>query len=331
MHITLELISSCAAQIKKRRQETSGEFLKRLTHLHLNGKHISKISSLDDCVNLEVLYLYDNEITQIENISTLNKLSHLYLQDNYIAKISNLDSLSTLQKLSLDHNCISIVEGVSKLVNLTDLYVSAQKRTFSESPTSSFVATSSLVSTTSPSSSPIISPTSPDQQQLQFDSLSLTTLARSLNSLHCASNNMSDLQDISKISNLTYLDLSQNNIADFEALANLFAGCKRLQKLVLKGNPISKKREYRETVITMSSPALGLLDDKEITANERVFLEKKAARKIIPTEPATPQQNISRHGSPSTSSRNESRASSSGNPKRLDSSVPKLHGSSFGK
>lgn len=298
MLITLDLIKTCAAQVKKRRQETLEEFLKRLTHLHLNGKHISKISALEECVNLEVLYLYDNEITQIENLSTLSKLSHLYLQDNSISKISNLDHLSTLQKLSLDRNCISTVEGLSTLVHLEELYVSAQ-RPFSTSPLSA-------------------------EQQLLFDSFSLTTLSRSLTSLHCASNNISDLHDISKLSNLTYLDLSQNNISDFEALANLFSGCRRLQKLMLKGNPISKKREYRETIIIMSSSVLGLLDDKEITSNERIFLEKKAARKSIPTESALP------HGSP-TISRNESRVSSSSNPKRADTSVPKLHGSAIGK
>jgi Leucine-rich repeat (LRR) protein len=145
---------------------------------------------------------------------------------------------------------------------------------------------------------------------------------------------MSDLQDISKLSNLTYLDLSQNNISDFEALACLFSGCRRLQKLMLKGNPISKKREYKDTIIIMSSPSLVLLDDKEITSNERIFLEKKVSRKSVPTEkeltamrppPLGSSPYGSPHGSPSLSRVNSSSI------KRVDASVPKLHGSAIGK
>ena len=44
----------------------------------------------------------------------------------------------------------------------------------------------------------------------------------------------------------------------------------KLKKLMLKGNPVCKKREYKDLVIVTSSPALVALDDKEITSNERV-------------------------------------------------------------
>lgn len=57
-------------------------------------------------MNLEVLYLYDNEIKSIENLNALTKITHLYLQDNQITVISNLSHLSCLQKLSLDRNYI---------------------------------------------------------------------------------------------------------------------------------------------------------------------------------------------------------------------------------
>lgn len=126
MLITIELIKSGSSHTKHRKQETVQEFLKRLTHLHLNSKHISKIacflsefllflvinsllhfqSALDECVNLEVLYLYDNELKLIENLGPLSKLTHLYLQDNQISAISNIGHLTKLEKLSLDRNHI---------------------------------------------------------------------------------------------------------------------------------------------------------------------------------------------------------------------------------
>lgn len=51
------------------------------------------------CRNLRVLYLYDNQISQIQNLGFASHLTHLYLQNNCISCIENLSSLKNLEKL----------------------------------------------------------------------------------------------------------------------------------------------------------------------------------------------------------------------------------------
>lgn len=51
------------------------------------------------CKNLRVLYLYDNQISQIQNLDFASNITHLYLQNNFITCIENLSSLKNLEKL----------------------------------------------------------------------------------------------------------------------------------------------------------------------------------------------------------------------------------------
>lgn len=51
------------------------------------------------CKNLRVLYLYDNQIRQIQNLDFASNVTHLYLQNNCIAAMENLSSLKNLEKL----------------------------------------------------------------------------------------------------------------------------------------------------------------------------------------------------------------------------------------
>lgn len=51
------------------------------------------------CKNLRVLYLYDNHISQIQNLDFASNITHLYLQNNCITCIENLSSLKNLEKL----------------------------------------------------------------------------------------------------------------------------------------------------------------------------------------------------------------------------------------
>lgn len=56
-------------------------------------------TNLEVCKNLTVLYLYDNKIRSIKNLSSMANLTHLYLQTNHISRITGLNGLSRLQKL----------------------------------------------------------------------------------------------------------------------------------------------------------------------------------------------------------------------------------------
>lgn len=51
------------------------------------------------CRNLVVLYLYDNCLTDVPCLNHNCNLTHLYLQNNLISKIENLSALTKLSKL----------------------------------------------------------------------------------------------------------------------------------------------------------------------------------------------------------------------------------------
>lgn len=133
--MSIELLSKCTGQAKRKRDESLEQFLRRITHLYCSEKAIETIVSqlctnaayidvycaingvvlialtlfvflffflqegLSVCRNLTVLYLYDNRISCIENLSTCTSLTHLYLQNNNISSIRNLAPLYRLSKL----------------------------------------------------------------------------------------------------------------------------------------------------------------------------------------------------------------------------------------
>jgi Leucine-rich repeat (LRR) protein len=65
------------------------------------------------CKKLEVLYLFENRISQISEVMlNFKKLTRLYMYDNCITKIENFENLVNLQKLYLEKNMIRRLEGL---------------------------------------------------------------------------------------------------------------------------------------------------------------------------------------------------------------------------
>merc|ERR1711959_459601 len=101
--------------VKQRRSktETDSELLSGVTHLHCAGKRIGSTSGLEQTRRVQVLYLNDNYIPRIENMSFLkNTLSHLYLQNNQIVELQGLEELTNLTKLYLDNNRLTHIGGL---------------------------------------------------------------------------------------------------------------------------------------------------------------------------------------------------------------------------
>jgi Leucine-rich repeat (LRR) protein len=90
-------------------------------YLHFQGFH--KIQSLDNFINLKVLYLENNCLNKIENLHNLKNLTCLYLQNNYIRDIENLDNNTNLVILNLSNNKIKEIKNLEKLVKLENLYI----------------------------------------------------------------------------------------------------------------------------------------------------------------------------------------------------------------
>ena len=84
----------------------------------LDGNQITDIAALAGLTNLRVLYIGHNQITDISALAGLTKLTHLYLWNNQITDISALASLTNLTELRLSFNQITDVSALAGLTNL---------------------------------------------------------------------------------------------------------------------------------------------------------------------------------------------------------------------
>ncbi|KAM7074903.1 protein phosphatase 1 regulatory subunit 42 isoform 1-T2 [Molossus nigricans] len=250
VRLTLDLIAK-NSNLKPRKEETTLQYLKKITHINFSGKNIDAIEDLSLCKNLSVLYLYDNRISQITNLNFATNLTHLYLQNNCISCIENLRSLKNLEKLYLGSNYIAVIEGLEGLEKLRELHVENQRLPLGE--------------------------------KLLFDPRTLPSLAKSLSILNISNNNIDDIRDLEILENLNQLIAVDNQLLHVKDLEFLLSKLIKLWKMDLKGNPVCLKPKYRDRLILVSK-SLDCLDGKEIKNMERQFLinwkASKDAKKI---------------------------------------------------
>ncbi|XP_007527160.2 protein phosphatase 1 regulatory subunit 42 [Erinaceus europaeus] len=256
VRLTLHLIAKNSSQ-KLRKEETTSQYLKKITHINFSDKNIDGIEDISLCKNLSVLYLYDNHISQITNLNCATNLTHLYLQNNCISCIENLRSLKKLEKLYLGGNDIAVIEGLEGLEELRELHVESQRLPLGE--------------------------------KLLFDPRTLHSLAKSLSILNISNNNIDDIRDLETLKNLNQLIAVDNQLQHVKDLEFLLDKLMKLGKMNLHGNPVCLKPKYRDRLILVSK-SLEFLDGKEIKSMERQFLmnwkaskdAKKISKKRIP-------------------------------------------------
>ncbi|KAG2434875.1 hypothetical protein HYH02_012075 [Chlamydomonas schloesseri] len=225
------------------------KWLASQSHLHLNGCHIGRITNLRSLQTLEVLYLYDNQISLIENVAPLRRLTHLYLTNNNIREISGLAGLPNLQKLYIEKNCLTTVSGLEQCPSLEELHVSQQRL--------------------------------PPGTPLAFAPACMAALSVSLRVLTAGQCNISSASvgQLRGLSRLRRLDLSHNGLDAFEALDPVVQPCGLLGSLDLRGNPICKQSKYRDTIILMND-SVTTLDDEPVQAQHREFLLRLHIRRM---------------------------------------------------
>ena len=121
-----------------------------------------------------------------------------------------------------------------------------------------------------------------------FNDISEISKCINLESVSFSSNQITSLKYFKDMKNLEELSLANNNISDINEIRYL-SPCTKLKKLWLKGNPISRYREYRQIVINYI-PSLEELDDIKITFSERQNLN-------INNNPLEMEKNIIRRDS----------------------------------
>ncbi|XP_045668163.1 dynein axonemal assembly factor 11 isoform X1 [Ursus americanus] len=98
-----------------------------LEELSLHQQEIERLEHIDKwCRDLKILYLQNNLIGKIENVSKLKKLEYLNLALNNIEKIENLEGCEGLKKLDLTVNFIGELSSIKTLqhnIHLKELFL----------------------------------------------------------------------------------------------------------------------------------------------------------------------------------------------------------------
>ncbi|XP_063119320.1 dynein axonemal assembly factor 11 isoform X6 [Rattus norvegicus] len=98
-----------------------------LEELSLHQQEIERLEHIDKwCRDLKILYLQNNLIAKIENVSKLKKLEYLNLALNNIERIENLEGCEWLTKLDLTVNFIGELSSIKTLthnIHLRELFL----------------------------------------------------------------------------------------------------------------------------------------------------------------------------------------------------------------
>ncbi|XP_053571923.1 dynein axonemal assembly factor 11 [Bombina bombina] len=123
----INLWFSVTEDLIRRRAEHNNCEIFSLEEISLHQQDIEKIEHIDKwCRDLKILYLQNNVIPKIENVSKLKKLEYLNLALNNIEKVENLEGCESLQKLDLTVNFVGELSSIRSLKNniyLRELYL----------------------------------------------------------------------------------------------------------------------------------------------------------------------------------------------------------------
>ena len=123
-------MSRITEDLLKKRAEHNEMRLTNLEEISLHQQNLIKIENLDKlCRHLQILYLQNNIIEKIENLSKLKELNYLNLALNNIEVLENLEYCESLRKLDLTVNFIDVdyyehsLEKLQRLEFLKELYL----------------------------------------------------------------------------------------------------------------------------------------------------------------------------------------------------------------
>ena len=174
----------------------------------------------------------------------LTNLKLLYLQGNQIAKIEGLESNSNLQRLNLSRNLISRLEGLQACGRLEELDLGYQTV----------------------------------DVPFLLEEQSIITISRPLRKLKLNSCNLLEIAHLQFCDSVDELDLSDNQIEFSEDVFRAFTCMEFLTNLNMKNNPITRRKKYRDEIISMNGN-IQELDGKNVTTNEREYIYRLGARK----------------------------------------------------
>lgn len=184
-----------------------------------------------------MLYLYENQIEQIENLD-VPTLQYLYIQNNKVRELPELQ-LPNVKKIYLDENEIQYVAGLEKCAKLEELHIARQRLPFST--------------------------------PLMFDAESLRAISKTLQVLEVSGNGMAVLTPFTMLYNLRKFLCEHNlveDITEVEAIISLAY----VEEASFVGNPCCNSRTYRDYAIGASSDSLTMLDHIPVMRHQQVAI-----------------------------------------------------------
>lgn len=95
--------------------------LKNLRSLELYHTKVSSIEPLEELTNLETLIIYDSELTSCKALKNLTKLKHLTIACSPLESLEGIEHLTNLETLEIWDTKITSIEPVRNLKNLKKL------------------------------------------------------------------------------------------------------------------------------------------------------------------------------------------------------------------
>ena len=243
---------------------TQQEMLK-LTKLEANQREIERLGSLEYAINLELLSLWGNRISDVSPLANLIGLTYLDLAGNDVSDVSPLAGLTALTRLNVGWNEIIDVSPLANLTQLEELRID-DNRIVDISPLANLVNLMDLKLAGNPirDFSPLfglnLEDVDMDIHTLQelvaveveipdpnlerairkelalADEIPVTQLVmKQLTRLNAGDNQIEDLTGLEHAIDLTAIHLHQNSINNLKPLTELI----QLEHLSLWGNPIS--------------------------------------------------------------------------------------------
>ncbi len=217
----------------------------KLTSLNISGNYIHDLTPLMDMPNLKVLDLSNNKISNIGPLMGLTKLDKLNIEGNSVSSIAALSDLTQLTELYLKSNPLKSVSALTKLTALK--YLGLQNTGIDDSSLAKLYNLKSLKSAALDENGGITE-TGVAELQKKLPNCRITwsvpvgqieiggtKISIDAETVMLSGLEITDISALSALTNVRFLDLSDNSITDFTALY----GLQTLTELDISGNVIT--------------------------------------------------------------------------------------------
>ena len=229
-----------------------------LSDLYLANNQLTNVDVLSSLTNLQKLNLGTNQLTNVDVLSNLTNLQMLDLSSNQLTNVDVLSSLTNLQMLDLSSNQLTNVDVLSSLTNLQYLSLNSNQLTNVDSLSNlTNLQELDLVNNQLTNVDSLSSLVNLKQLWLSYNNLtnvdSLFDLTE-LRNLDLNDNQITNIDHITHLSNLHTLNLGNNQISDISQISYIT----NLTSLDLSGNSITNSDlDHINILIGLESLNLG--------------------------------------------------------------------------